>query len=196
MKLLFSKRSPYARKARVVALEKNIPVEFCEEDLTKKTALLLDANPLGKVPLLILDNGRTLLDSPVICEYLDGLNDRPVLIPRENIKRFEVLTLAAVADGVMDTAIALYMEKIRHPADFAKDFVLAQEATLERILSIWNKDTGAFKDLTLGSIAAACALGYVQFRLPALVSVEQFPELLRWFKIFSERPSMQATRPG
>lgn len=196
MKLLFSKRSPYARKARVVALEKNIPVEFCEEDLTKKTALLLDANPLGKVPVLILDNGRTLLDSPVICEYLDGLNDRPVLIPRENIKRFEVLTLAAVADGVMDTAIALYMEKIRHPADFAKDFVLAQEATFERILSIWNKDTGAFKDLTLGSIAAACALGYVQFRLPALVSVEQFPELLRWFKIFSERPSMQATRPG
>ena len=82
MKLLYTKRSPYARKIRVVALEKNIALDLIDEDLQKKSQRLLDANPLGKVPTLVLDNGTTVFDSPVICQYLDNLNDNIIMIPR------------------------------------------------------------------------------------------------------------------
>ncbi len=93
MKLLYTKRSPYARKVRVIALEKNIPLDLIDEDLHKKSQRLLDANPLGKVPTLVLDNGTTVFDSPVICQYLDNLHDKPIMIPREAsecIERFKV----------------------------------------------------------------------------------------------------------
>ena len=78
MKLLYTKRSPYARKARIVALEKKIDLQLIDEDLTKKSPTLLSTNPIGKIPTLVLDDGEILMDSPVICKYLDGLNERPV----------------------------------------------------------------------------------------------------------------------
>src|SRR5580698_6114938 len=112
MKLLYTKRSPFARKVRVIALEKNIPLELVDEDLQKKSQRLLDANPLGKVPTLVLDNGTTVFDSPVICQYLDHLNEKPVMIPRDPMQRIEVLKWEAFADDLMVAAINLYMEKI------------------------------------------------------------------------------------
>jgi glutathione S-transferase len=75
MQLLYTKRSPYARKAQIIALEKGIALTLIDEDLANKSPALLAANPLAKIPVLILDNGQTLFDSPVICEYLDSLND-------------------------------------------------------------------------------------------------------------------------
>ena len=91
MKLFYTKRSPYARKVRVLALEKGITLDLINEDLAKKSKVLLDSNPLGKVPTLILDNGDTIYDSVVICQYLDELNDTPVLIPKSGKARYEVL---------------------------------------------------------------------------------------------------------
>src|SRR5271170_5615535 len=111
MKLLYTKRSPYARKVKVIALEKNIPLEWVDEDLQKKSQRLLDANPLGKVPTLVLDNGTTVFDSSVICQYLDGLNEKSIMIPREIVQRIEVLKWEAFADDLMTVAINLYMEK-------------------------------------------------------------------------------------
>src|ERR1700685_1547153 len=110
MKLLYTKRSPYARKVRVIALEKNIPLGLVDEDVQKKSQRLLDANPLGKVPTLVLDDGTTVFDSPVICQYLDGLNDKPIMIPPHD--RIEVLKWEAFADDLMVAAINLYMEKV------------------------------------------------------------------------------------
>ena len=118
MKLLYTKRSPYARKVIVIALEKNIPLDLVDEDLQK--------NPNGywrpilweKVPTLVLDNGNTIFDSPVICQYLDGLHDRALMIPREMDARLEVLKWEAFADDLMTAAINLYMEHVRHPNDF------------------------------------------------------------------------------
>src|ERR1700679_304984 len=85
MKLLYTKRSPYARKVRVIAMEKNIILDLVDEDLQKKSQRLLEANPLGKVPTLILDNGTTVFDSPVICKYLNSQNDTPIMTPREEL---------------------------------------------------------------------------------------------------------------
>ena len=132
MKLLYTKRSPYARKPRVIALEKNIPLDLIDEDLQNKSQRLLGANPLGKVPTLVLDNGETLYDSPVICQYLDEINDKPILIPRSGPERYKVLKWEAVADDLMTVAINCYMEKVRHPKDFHAQFVGAQEAAVQK----------------------------------------------------------------
>ena len=195
MKLLYTKRSPYARKVHILAIEKNLSLEFIEEDLAKKSAVLLKSNPMGKIPALILDNGECLFDNPVICEYLDALNDTPVLIPRQGKERFEVLCLAAVGDGLMDTAIVLYMEKTRHPEGFHQVFVDNQQETLKNCLTFYENNISRLKELSLASIAAAVAVGYINFRLPHLNPPGQYKNLSAWFAEFSKRPSMVTTVP-
>lgn len=195
MKLYYAKRSPYARKARVIVLEKKLNVEFVEADLTNKPADLLKANPLGKVPALILDDGRSVYDSPVVCEILDGLSPEPRMIPADPVRRLEVKTIEALADGLMDTAIAAYMEKIRHPKDFDAGHIRNLETAVHNGFAHLQDNLKKIDGLHLGSIAAACAVGYINFRLPALSPAERFPRLAAWFEGFSKRASMLATVP-
>ena len=195
MKLLYTKRSPYARKIRVMALEKKIPLELVEEDLTKKSNQLLQANPLGKIPTLILDNGESLCDSPNICEYLDTLNDHPVLIPRPGPERFRILHLTAIADGLMDLAVAVYMEKIRHPDNFNETFIKAQEETMTRTFGFLEQHLTELEKFSLAPIAVASAIGYINFRLPH-VTQNKYPKLSKWFEEFSQRSSLAETKPG
>jgi len=192
MKLLYTKRSPYARKVRVIALEKNIPLEFVDEDLQKKSQRLLDANPLGKVPTLVLDNGTTVFDSPVICLYLDGLDDKVIMIPREKDERIEVLKWEAFADDLMTAAINLYMEKVRHPNDFHKDFSATLEKNIYSAYGYIEKNLPKLKDFNLASVAVASAIGYIHFRLPHL---KVQGALSQWFEEISKRPSMAQTIP-
>ena len=131
----------------------------------------------------------------MICEYLDTLNDRPILIPNEKDARFKILHLAAIADGLMDTAVAGYMEKIRHPQGLNEQFVQSQEATIERTFQFFNQHVEKFKNLSYASIAIACAIGYVNFRLPHLFVKEKYSGLSTWFEEFSKRPSMVLTMP-
>ena len=196
MKLLYTKRSPYARKVRIMALEKGLKLDLIEEDLTKKSNDLIQANPLGKIPTLILDNGEIIVDSPVIAEYLDSLNDKPVLIPRSGADRFKILHLSALVDGLMDVTIAVYMEKIRHPKDFNEAFVKAQEETIARSLKFFEGQLGELNKLSLFSVAVASAIGYLNFRVPLLWTKDKLPKLAAWYEQFSNRPSMQATQPG
>jgi glutathione S-transferase len=192
MKLLYTKRSPYARKVNVIALEKNILLDLIDEDLQKKSSRLLDANPLGKVPTLILDNGTTVFDSPVICQYLDGLDDRVIMIPRQAAERIEVLKWEAFSEDLMAAAINCYMEKIRHPQDFHQEFT----ATLEKnILSAYRyieKNLSQLHTFNLAPVAVASAIGYIHFRLPHL---KVQGALLQWFEAISKRPSMAQTVP-
>ena len=195
MKLLYTKRSPYARKVRVIALEKQVPLEFIDEDLAKKSVLLKASNPLAKVPTLILDNGETLFDSPVIAQYLDGLNDKVILIPRRGMEKFKVLRWEAIADGLMDISIACYMEKMRHAQNFHAQFVKNQEEAMLNTCRYCEEHLVELQPLTLAPIAVASAIGYVNFRLPHMITKEDFPKLLAWFEIFSKRPSMAQTVP-
>jgi len=193
MKLLLTKRSPYARKVRVIALEKNIVLDLIDEDLSKKSRRLLDANPLGKVPTLILDNGTTVYDSSVICQYLDSLDNKIVMIPQAFPERMEVLKWEAFADDLTMAAINLYMEKVRHPHDFNKDF---SDALRKNILGAYGhieKNLSSLKKFNLAPIAVASAIGYIHFRLPDLKV--QGP-LLQWFEEVSGRPSMAQTIPA
>jgi glutathione S-transferase len=192
MKLLFTKRSPYARKARIIALEKEIPLELVDEDLQNKSPRLLDANPLGKVPTLILDNGTTVYDSPVICQYLDSLNDKMIMIPRLGPERIEVLKWEAFADDLMTAAINLYMEKVRHPYDFHKDFVTAVEKNIGGSYVYIEKNLSGLANFNLAVVAVVSAIGYIHFRLPHL---QVKGELRQWFTEVSQRPSIAQTVP-
>ncbi len=192
MKLLYTKRSPYARKVRVIALEKNIPLELIDEDLQKKSQRLLDANPLGKVPTLVLDNGTTIFDSPVICAYLDSLDEKQIMIPRESLARIEVLTWEAFADDLMTAAINLYMERVRHPHDFHKDFTAGLENNIKSAYTYIEKNLPKLKQFNLASIAVVSAIGYIHFRLSHLKV--QGP-VSQWFEEISKRPSMAQTIP-
>ena len=149
MKLLYTKRSPYARKVRVIALEKNILLDLVDEDLQRKSQRLLDANPLGKVPTLVLDQGTTVFDSPVICQYLDSLDDRNIMIPRENPQRIEVLKWEAFADDLTAAAINLYMERIRHPNDFHQDFTDSLEANIQGAYRYIQNNLSKLKNFNL-----------------------------------------------
>ena len=168
MKLLYTPRSPYARKVRVAAIEKGIELELVSEDLINKSPGLVKANPLGKIPTLVLDDGSGIFDSPVICEYLDSLKAKPALLPRDPDKRFAVLTLAAAADGLMDATVAAFMEKRRHPDDFNAAFVAVQEETARQCLAYFDAQVEQFKELNLAGIGVASAIGYMHFRLPHL----------------------------
>lgn len=192
MKLLYTKRSPFARKVRVIALEKSINLELVDEDLQNKSSRLLDANPLGKVPTLVLDNGQTVYDSPVICQYLDALNDKNLMIPKDAQKRLEVLKWEAFSDDLMVVAINVYMEKIRHPSDFNKGFVISQENNITAAYGFIEAHLDGLKEFNLASVAVASAIGYIHFRLP------QFKvqgKLAQWFEEINQRPSMQQTVP-
>jgi glutathione S-transferase len=192
MKLLYTKRSPYARKVRVIVLEKDIALDLVDEDLQKKSQRLLDANPLGKVPTLVLDDGTTVFDSPVICQYLDGLNDKTIMIPRDAIERIDVLKWEAFADDLMAAAINLYMERLRHPNDFHKDFTATLDANIHSAYGYIEKNLPKLKKFDLASVAVASAIGYIHFRLPHL---KVQGAKAQWFEEISKRPSMAQTIP-
>jgi glutathione S-transferase len=192
MKLLYTKRSPFARKVRVIALEKGITLDLVDEDLQNKSQRLLEANPLGKVPTLVLDNGTTVFDSPVICQYLDDLSNKMIMVPREPGGRIEVLKWEAFADDLMVAAINLYMERVRHPQDFHKDFTAALEKNIRSSYAYIEKNLSGLQKFDLASIAIASAIGYIHFRLPHM---KVQGTLLQWFEGISKRPSMAQTIP-
>ncbi|MEI7998401.1 MAG: glutathione S-transferase N-terminal domain-containing protein [Candidatus Omnitrophota bacterium] len=192
MKLLYTKRSPYARKARVLALEKGISLDLIDEDLANKSERLLEANPLGKVPTLILDNGETIYDSVVICQYLDDQGAKARLIPESGKARYEVLKWEALADDMVTTAIYAYMEKIRHPQDFHIQFIVNSEKSILKGYHYIKEHLDQLKEFNLAAVAVACAIGYVHFRLPHLKVQGQ---LALWFEEINKRPSMAQTIP-
>ncbi len=192
MKLLYTKRSPYARKVRVLVLEKGIQLDLIDEDLANKSKQLLENNPLGKVPTLILDNGETVFDSVVICQYLDDLNDRVVLIPKTGKARLEILKLESMADDMVTTAVYTYMERVRHPNDFHTQFVTNSENSILRGYQHIEFHLADLKTFSLASIAIASAIGYIHFRLPHL---KVQGKLAQWFDEINIRPSMQQTIP-
>jgi glutathione S-transferase len=197
LKLYTNAASPFARKCRVIAHELGLKLEEIRT-LPMQEPEFRRINPLGKIPALVLDDGSVLIDSPVICEYLNhfgggkffpGMN-----IFRQNSGRWKALGLAALGDGIADAAVALrgLMGHESPAAEAARarqmQTVLAAMDTLER--------TKFAKDPTIGEISVGCALGYVDFRLTDLDWKSSRPKLAAWYAQFCEYPSMKATAPA
>ena len=198
MKLRYSPTSPYVRKVLAAAIETGLDkgIERVPVNFTDPKSDLPRQNPLGKVPTLVTDEGETLFDSPVICEYLDSKSAGAKLFPREGAPRWKALRLQALADGILDAAVGRRQEGMR-PANMRSKDVDAKQATaVERSLDALEGDAGALEGaLTIGQVAVGCALGYLDFRFAPDRWREKRPKLAAWYDKFSKRPSMAATAP-
>jgi glutathione S-transferase len=194
MQLFFSTNSPYARKCRIVALEKGLQnrIEFINVNPLEDPPALRAVNPLGTVPALMTDDGLHLCESPVICEYLDLLDGSPSFHPKDEA-RICVLAMAALADGIMDAAVSCVLEnrKLQKSAEW----IQRKEAAALRAIAKFADASIQSAPLSMGTINLAVALAYVSFRLPHLNWRREHPALAVWLDEMNKRPSFMATRP-
>lgn len=198
MRLYYSKTSHFSRKVRVCILEKSLSdrVELILCNPFQNGDILQQMNPLSKVPMLVLKDGTSLYDSPVICEYLDGLNSTPQLIPEFRKERFNVLRLQAISDGIMDATFAIATERFRTDAEQSLSWLGRWQSAIERSLDALELEVSGIRaSINLGQIAIACALGQLDFRMHEFVWRSDRPKLAHWFAQFEQRESMQVTIP-
>ncbi len=197
MKLFYSPTSPYARKCRAFAIEKGIEskLEIITASPMSNPPELQAANPLGKVPALLLAGGQCIVDSPVICAYLDSLSDAPRLIPKDPTARIDALTREALADGVMDAAFAIVMERKRPEQQRSPEWLLRWTSAIRRSVAHFSARIPKRAQPDIGDLSLVCALGYVDFRLADLVWDAETPDLRAWLSSVHSRPSLMATAP-
>jgi len=200
MKLIGSLASPFARKVRIVLAEKKIDYEFELDDPWKVDAKTPKHNPLGKVPVLVLDDGTALYDSRVIVEFLDNASPLAKLLPAENRERIEVRRWEALADGVLDAGALARRENQRDAKtksaawiDRQMDKVRAGLAAMDAQLGDRPWCTG--NAYTLADVAVGACLGWLEFRYPKLDWKTEHANLARLFAKLSERPSFAETAP-
>jgi glutathione S-transferase len=204
MKLLGSTTSPYVRKVRVVMAEKKLDYAFVTEDVWSTDTAITKANPLGKVPCLVMEGAEALFDSRVIVEYLDTLSPVGKLIPAVGRERAEIKTWEALADGLLDAAILARLEATwtgrtkaqRSNAWIERQMVKVNDAVKAMSLGLGEKPFCAGIHMSLADIAVGCALGYLNFRFPELDWRTEYPNLVRLHEKMLQRPSFADTQPG
>lgn len=199
MKLLGTDASPYVRKVRLVMLEKNLAHEYLVDAPRDPGSHVAEVNPLGRIPALILDDDTCVYDSPVIAEYLDSLNDSPVLIPRDDaLARMRVKRWEALADGIMDSAVAVRNERIRPAEKQEPNNIAVHSNAISRALTHATELLGGREwcegdGITLADLAMASALVYLDLRQPERDWRATHPNIAAWFARMSARASLRAT---
>lgn len=198
MKLRYSATSPYVRKVGVVAIETGLQGRINRvPTVTADPANgLAKDNPLGKVPVLITDDGVALYDSPVICEYLDSLHEGRKLVPPSGAGRWIALRRQALADGILDAAVLRRLETHRPSAQQSAEWIEKQRGVILRSLDALEAEAADLAEPpTIGEIAIAVALGYIDFRFADDRWRGRHPGIAGWYETFAKRPSMTATVP-
>ncbi len=200
MKLIYSGTSPFVRKVSVLLLETGLDGRVERETVAitpmKPGDVVPAANPLGKVPCLITDDGTAIFDSRVITRYLDSLHEGAKLYP-EGEALWPVLTLEAVADGMTEAAVLMIYERLlRTEAQKSPEWVEAQWLKISRALAHLEANVAMLEPMNMASIAVGAVLGYLDFRFDDRQWRKLAPKLAEWEAAFAKRPSMQATQPG
>ena len=202
MTLFHNPASPFVRKVRVLLLETGqqdrVTLQACMPTPSTPDADLAQGNPVGKIPALRLADGSVLHDSRVILDYFDHQHVGNPLIPRDGSARWRRLTLASMADGIMDAAVAVRYESALRPVEKHWDQWLDEQRNkIRRTLAELEAD--AIAELTshfdVAAISVACALGYLDFRHPDMQWRLDNPQLGAWYAEVSRRPSMLETQP-
>lgn len=201
MKLYTNPASPFSRKVRVIVRELDLTrlVEEINIDSRNLGDEFRRINPLGKIPVLVLKDGSTIVDSPVICEYFDDLGGGK-FFPKDTLwkqqsGRWRALTLQALGDGICDAAVARVYEGRRPPELQSEQIVQKHLTAVTRTLDVLERSKFA-EQPTIGEVAVACALGYLDFRLPDLDWREGRSNLHDWYEKFAQYPSMKDTWPA
>jgi len=200
MKLIASPTSPYARKVRIALAEKKIEYTLVDVSPWSADSTVPGLNPLGKVPVLVLDDGATLFDSRVIVEYLDTVSPVSRLIPEPSRQRIAVKRWEALADGVCDAAVAIILERKRPTRQQSADAIERQRQKVERAVAEFARDLGerpwcSGDSYTLADIAVGCALGYLDLRHPDLDWRGQHANLARLADKLGKRASFVESAP-
>lgn len=199
MKLLYAPASPFARKVLVFASEANllsgidkVPTSVLP---TTPNALVSDLNPLGKIPVLMTDDGLALADSKVICEYLDSLASTSLI--GQGPERWQTLAAAAWADGLMEAALLIRYEQLVRPAEQqSAEWIAGQRLKIDQVLERFESSAVMGKpQVNLAQIALGCALAYLDFRFADIDWRQGRPRLEGFYSAFAQRPSMTGSRP-
>ncbi|RPI46834.1 MAG: glutathione S-transferase [Betaproteobacteria bacterium] len=202
MKLLGSPGSPFVRKVRVIAAEKNIPIDYVIQRANAPGSPVPDLNPLGKIPVLVLDNGEAVYDSVVIGEYLDGLKPEPRLVPADFAGRIAVKRFEALGDGLAEVAVTISHDlgPMNDPKS-REDWMPRQHGKLERTLAHYERSLQGHAWLHadqfgLADVCAGYALFYLDQVLAQIDWRRQHPGLAAYAERLGARRSFQTTIPA
>lgn len=201
MKLLTSLTSPFGRKIRVVLAEKHVECELVVTLPFEQAEELATHNPLGKVPVLILDDGQVIYDSPVIAEHLDDVSPVGRLIPKDHRQSVAVKRREALADGITDAAVLVLLERRRPAKQQSPEWINKQMQKVERGLTALSEELGEQKWLmgnrySLADIAAGCMLAFLDYRLPDIDWHDRHPNLVAFLaRLEKEKPAFAETAP-
>ncbi|MBY0339344.1 MAG: glutathione S-transferase N-terminal domain-containing protein [Acetobacteraceae bacterium] len=194
MKLYYSPASPYVRKVVAVAMHHGVALDRVGTNPHESPAGLLADNPLSKVPCLVTDDGVSLCDSPLICEYLDSIGTAAKLIPDHGAPRWNALRVAALADGIMDAAVGRRMAS-QFPQDEGRQKMDGRmKSAVFRTLDVLEGEDDA-APLTIGAVGAVCALGYLDFRFAGEDWRTGRPRLAAWYERQMQNPIFAETAP-
>jgi glutathione S-transferase len=200
MRLIYSPASPFVRKVVVLMHEAGLSDKVTLNPVATTALNTADdaraANPLGKIPALVRDGDSTIFDSRVICRYLDDLAGSN-LYPADRL--WDVLTLEALADGIMESAVSMVYEvRLRPENEQSPAWIDAQWSKVTHALAALeaNQFAAATGDVNMGQLAVACALGYLDFRHAGRNWQADFPKLAAWQQQIGQRASMMATTPA
>jgi glutathione S-transferase len=201
IRLIGSLTSPYVRKVRIVMAEKRIEYDLDLEDVWAPGTSIQAANPLGKVPCLIMEDGGAVFDSRVIAEYLDTVTPVAKLLPSTGRERAEIRTWEALGDGMLDAAILVRLEQTQRPAEHqSQKWIDRQMGKVHAGLAAMSRGLGEKPwcnghGYTLADIAVGCTLGYLDFRFPHIDWRASHHNLARHYKKLAARPAFIETQP-
>ena len=196
-KLLYSSASPYSAKVRMAAAYAGIAIEAVSVQTSERPAVLVSANPLGKIPTLLLDDGRSIFDSRVITQHLNR-ESKNALFPRNPDKRTEAEVLEALADGICDCALSMVYEQRSRPEGMVfQPWLDGQWTKITAALDLLNANPPKLpKKITVGQIALRACLGYLALRFAGKWEKGR-SRLVRWVARFDEKfPELKAYAPA
>jgi glutathione S-transferase len=204
MKLIGSLASPFVRKVRIVMAEKKLDFQFVSEDVWSATTTIQDANPLGKVPCLVMEGGEALFDSRVIVEYIDTLSPVGKLIPSVGRERAEVKTWEALADGALDAGVAARLEATWAGRNAEQRSQVWIDRNMAKVHSALKSISNGLADkayctgthFSLADIAVGCLLGWLDFRYPQITWRADYANLAKLDDKLSLRQSFIDTKPA
>jgi glutathione S-transferase len=200
MKLIASQTSPYARKVRIALAEKKIECDLVEESPWTPDTSVPSYNPLGKVPVLVLDDGTTLFDSRVIVEYLDTVSPVSRLIPEPSRQRIVVKRWEALADGICDAAVTIVLERKRPVKKQNQEWLDRQRGKIDSSMKELARDLADRawcngEAYSLADIATGCALAYLDLRHPDIDWRGSYPNLVKLAEKLAKRASFAESAP-
>ncbi|MFA6156880.1 glutathione S-transferase family protein [Mesorhizobium sp.] len=196
-RLLYASSSPYSSKVRMAAAYAGIAIELAPVKTEEKPTVLMDANPLGKIPVLVLDDRRSIYDSRVITQYLNRLS-KNALFPRNPDKRLEAEVLEAMADGICDCALSMVYERRMRPEEMVyQPWLDRQWAKITAALDLLNANPPKLPSkITAGQIALRACLGYLALRFAGKWEKGR-ARLTRWIARFDQKfPELKACVPS